>query len=62
MFYPLGFTVKANGKIDYIKNVRGVHPALDEEAVRSKGLMLDWKPGSVNGKVYTFECIYLYSI
>ena len=56
------FTVKAKGKIDYIKIVRGVHPALKEEAFRSIGLMLIWKPGSVNGKVYTFESIYLYSI
>lgn len=58
----MGFTVKAKGKIGYIKNVRGVNPALDEEAFRSIGLMLIWKLGPVNGEVYTFECIYLYSI
>ena len=46
----VNFVIKHDGKIEGIKVVRGVHPALDAEALRVIGLMPDWKPGKQNGK------------
>jgi len=44
------FVIKSDGKIDMIKVLRGVHPALDAEAMRVIGLMPDWIPGKQGGK------------
>ncbi|MDR1699195.1 MAG: energy transducer TonB [Prevotellaceae bacterium] len=46
----VNFVVRPSGKITDIKVVRGVHPALDAEAVRVIGLLPDWIPGTQNGK------------
>ncbi len=43
------FVVDAVGKVGDVKVVRGVHPLLDQEAVRVIGLMPLWKPGKLNG-------------
>jgi len=44
------FEVTNKGKIDQVTVLRGVHPSLDEEAVRVIKLLPDWKPGKQNGK------------
>ncbi len=46
----VSFVVRFDGKIDGIKVVRGVHPALEAEALRVIGSMPDWKPGKQSGK------------
>lgn len=43
------FVVDAAGKVGDVKVVRGVHPLLDQEAVRVIGLMPLWKPGKQKG-------------
>lgn len=45
----LSFIVDKNGSIDDIKIVKGIHPKLDEEAVRVLNLYADWQPGKVRG-------------
>mgnify|MGYP003299926538 CR=1 FL=1 len=40
------FTVEKDGSITDVEVVRGVHPALDEEAVRVVSMMPKWKPGT----------------
>ncbi len=58
----LQFTVKADGKIDDVKVLRGVHPDLDAEAVRVVASSPDWNPGYVKGEpvnvLYTFPIIF----
>ena len=46
------FVVREDGKVDPddIQILRGVHPALDKEAVRVVKSMPDWKPGRQRGK------------
>jgi len=46
----VGFTVTSTGKVQNVKAVRGVSPALDAEAVRVIRSMPDWKPGKQGGK------------
>ena len=43
------FTVEKDGSITDVEVVRGVHPALDEEAVRVVSMMPKWKPGTQMG-------------
>ena len=43
------FTVEKDGSITDVEVVRGVHPALDEEAVRVVNMMPKWKPGTQMG-------------
>jgi len=43
------FVIRATGKVDDIKVVQGVSPALDKEAVRLIASMPDWIPGKQNG-------------
>ncbi len=43
------FVIDAAGKVGDVKVVRGVHPLLDQEAVRVIGLMPVWKPGTQKG-------------
>ncbi len=43
------FVVDAAGKVGDVKVVRGVHPLLDQEAVRVTGLMPVWTPGKQKG-------------
>ena len=43
------FTIEKDGSITDVEVVRGVHPALDEEAVRVVSMMPKWKPGTQMG-------------
>lgn len=43
------FCVNENGAIDRVSVVRGVHPLLDNEAMRVVRTMPKWKPGSNRG-------------
>ncbi|MBO4851646.1 MAG: energy transducer TonB [Prevotella sp.] len=45
----LSFVVETDGSITDPKVVRGVHPLLDEEALRVAKLMPKWEPGYQNG-------------
>ncbi len=45
------FTVEKDGSITDVEVVRGVHPALDEEAVRVVSMMPKWKPGTQMGDI-----------
>jgi TonB family protein len=44
------FTVKADGTVGDAKIARGVHPLLDDEAVRVVNSMPAWKPGKQGGE------------
>jgi TonB family protein len=53
----LEFVVEKDGKITNVKVIAGVHPLLDEEAVRAVELLPDWKPGKLkNGELA--RCFY----
>jgi len=45
------FVVEKDGNVDSVKVVRGVHPLLDQEAVRVVSMMPTWKPGMQYGKL-----------
>ncbi len=51
----VSFTVSSSGKVQNVKTVRSVSPALDAEAVRVIKSMPDWKPGSQHGKPVDVE-------
>ena len=44
------FVVKKTGRISHAKVARGVHPALDKEALRVVRKMPRWIPGKMGGK------------
>ncbi|MDA3890046.1 MAG: energy transducer TonB [Salinivirgaceae bacterium] len=44
------FVVNTKGKVEKVKVVRGVDPALDREAIRVISNLPSWKPGSQRGK------------
>lgn len=46
----LRFVVTAEGKVADVTVIRGVHPLLDEEAVRVMGIVPDWTPGRQGGR------------
>ncbi|MCJ7819898.1 MAG: energy transducer TonB [Bacteroidales bacterium] len=46
----LRFCVTYKGKVDQVSIVRGVDPALDEEAIRVIKMLPLWKPGKQGGK------------
>lgn len=46
----LSLVIKADGKVADVNVQRGVHPALDMEAMRVVNAMPTWKPGSAHGK------------
>ena len=46
----LRFVVTAQGKVDDISVVRGVHPLLDAEAIRVMSSISDWIPGRQGGR------------
>jgi TonB family protein len=46
----VSFVVQKDGSLTDIKIARGVHPTLDEEAIRVVKKMPKWKPGRQNGK------------
>lgn len=43
------FVITKTGKTDKVRVVRGLHPALDEEAVRVIKAMPAWTPGKQKG-------------
>ncbi|MFO8022186.1 MAG: TonB family protein [Perlabentimonas sp.] len=46
----VSFIVEANGEVSSVKTVRGVHPLLDDEAVRVVESSPQWTPGKQRGK------------
>jgi protein TonB len=46
----LRFIVTAEGNVENVSVVRGVHPLLDSEAVRVMSLCPKWEPGRMKGK------------
>lgn len=44
------FIIDEKGKVTNVKVLRGVHPLLDEEAVRVVSSSIDWKAGVVKGQ------------
>jgi periplasmic protein TonB len=44
------FVVDRHGKISRVNVKRGVHPSLDQEALRVIESMPDWKPGVKDGQ------------
>ena len=46
----VSFVVQKDGSLTDVKIARGVHPTLDEEAIRVVKKMPKWKPGRQNGK------------
>ena len=45
----VSFTINKDGSVTDCQVVRGVHPALDSEAVRVVSNMQAWRPGYING-------------
>lgn len=45
------FIVTKEGKSESISVLKGINPAIDAEAIRVIGLIKNWKPGKLNGKV-----------
>ncbi len=56
------FTVEKDGSVTGVKVLRGVHPILNEEAVRVVSLSPKWTPGTVRGEparvVYNFPLVF----
>ncbi len=46
----VSFVVSSDGSVINVVALRGVHPALDEEAIRVVSALPKWKPGKQNGK------------
>lgn len=46
----VSFIVEKDGSISTVKVLRGVHPLLDDEAVRVVNMMPNWSPGLQRGK------------
>jgi periplasmic protein TonB len=47
----INFVVQEDGSLREVKVLRGVHPSLDQEAMRVVKSMPLWNPGKNNGKV-----------
>lgn len=47
----VSFIVEEDGSIADVKVIKGVHPLLDQEAVRVTESMPKWEPGKMRGKV-----------
>ena len=58
----LSFTIKADGSLSDVKVLRGVDPALDQEAVRVVKSSPKWTPGKQRDRAvavsYTFPVIF----
>jgi len=46
----LRFVVSSDGSVKRVEIIKGVHPVLDQEAIRVVSLLPKWKPGKQNGK------------
>ena len=44
------FVIDEKGKVKDVKVLKGVHPSLDDEAVKVVSASPDWKPARVRGK------------
>lgn len=51
----LTFLVRSDGEVTDVKILRGVHPLLDEEALRVVERMPKWTPGKFDGKKVTIS-------
>lgn len=58
------FIITKTGKVENPQITRGIHPALDKEAIRVVSLFPDWKPGEkyYPGKFGSVKCTVSYSI
>ena len=58
----LQFTIESDGSVTNVNVLKGVHPSLDEEAVRVVSSSPKWKPGTQRGKpvrvTYTFPITF----
>ena len=56
------FTVEPDGSVQNVKLIRGVHPLLDNEALRVVSASPKWTPGYQNGQsvrvTFSFPLIY----
>jgi periplasmic protein TonB len=46
----ISFVVSSDGSVQKVTVIRGIHPSLDEEAIRVVSSLPKWKPGRQNGK------------
>ena len=46
----VSFVIDEKGKVRDVEVVKGVHPSLDNEAIRVIEASPDWKPGLMDGK------------
>lgn len=46
----VGFTVKADGRLDDVHILKSLHPDCDQEVIRVVKLMPRWKPGRQGGE------------
>lgn len=53
------FIVGADGAVSNIVVVKGLHPALDREAIRLLGIMPRWIPGENDGEKVNVKCLLL---
>lgn len=53
----VSFIVNADGSVSNLSVLRGVNPALNEEALRVFSAMPDWHPGKLNGKAVPVRVI-----
>ena len=51
------FIVGSDGSISNIEVVEGLHPQLDNEAIRVLGLMPRWEPGLNDGEKVNVKCL-----
>ncbi|MBN1820527.1 MAG: energy transducer TonB [Prolixibacteraceae bacterium] len=51
------FVINQIGKVSNVEIKKGVHPLLDEEALRVVKMLPAWKPGKVRGKQVDVEFI-----
>lgn len=51
------FIVGKDGKISNIEVVEGLHPSLDQEAMRVLSMMPRWMPGQNNGENVNVKCL-----
>lgn len=55
----IGFSVESDGKLIDFTVIKGVHPDLDNEALRVVKLMPKWNPGKVKGKAVKIKKIVI---
>jgi len=53
----VSFVIEENGSVSNVSIVRGVHPSIDEEAIRVVNQMPNWKPGYHEGEAVRVQFI-----